>query len=181
MARIHNVVTLDVAAFITADPTRCSFPTTTTYEHQYQNEPADYTQPARPGDYQQAYGRHRLSAGPRSRPARQGTSPLLPHRRRLTRVLQVAVITGGTGGIGYEVSKALALAGCRVVALSRKQEHGDETRSSLREAAAKIEGHSGQIDFKFVACDFGELKTVKEVPDSIARDEPRIDIVRLRV
>ncbi|KZV92424.1 NAD(P)-binding protein [Exidia glandulosa HHB12029] len=90
---------------------------------------------------------------------------------------KVAVITGGTGGIGYEVSKALALAGCRVVALSRKQEHGDETLGSLREAAAKIEGHSGQIDFKFVACDFGELKTVKEVADSIARDEPRIDIL----
>lgn len=91
---------------------------------------------------------------------------------------KVAVVTGGTGGIGYEVAKALALAGARVVALSRKQEHGDETLAALREAAAGIEGHSGQVDFRFVACDFGELKQVRDVADTLAKDEPRIDIVR---
>lgn len=37
----------------------------------------------------------------------------------------VAIVTGGTAGIGYEVAKSLALAGARVVVLSRKSQNGE--------------------------------------------------------
>ncbi|EJD48424.1 NAD(P)-binding protein [Auricularia subglabra TFB-10046 SS5] len=90
---------------------------------------------------------------------------------------QTAVVTGGTAGIGYEVAKSLVLAGARVVALSRKPEHGDDALNSIKEAAAQIHGHSGRVDFHFVKCDFGSLKEVRAVADRVAREEERIDIL----
>ncbi|KAG8892207.1 hypothetical protein FRC00_012479, partial [Tulasnella sp. 408] len=50
---------------------------------------------------------------------------------------RTAVVTGGTEGIGYEVAKTLALAGARVVLLSRKQEHGEEAINAIKTLAAE--------------------------------------------
>jgi NAD(P)-dependent dehydrogenase (short-subunit alcohol dehydrogenase family) len=42
-------------------------------------------------------------------------------------------VTGGDLGIGFEVSKALALSRARVLMLSRKEEHGEEAIAKIKE------------------------------------------------
>jgi len=90
---------------------------------------------------------------------------------------RVAIVTGGTGGIGYEVAKSLALAGARVVVISRKTEHGEEAVSKIKALAAEDKDHAIVADVEFVECDFGSLKTVKAVADKLVEKEPRIDML----
>ncbi|KAG8993626.1 hypothetical protein FRB90_000650 [Tulasnella sp. 427] len=90
---------------------------------------------------------------------------------------RTAVVTGGTAGIGYEVAKSLALAGARVVLLSRKPEHGEEAISTIKTLAAEDPNNTVDIDIEFIPCDFGKLSNVKEVADKIREKEPRIDIL----
>ncbi|KAG8909258.1 hypothetical protein FRC00_010435 [Tulasnella sp. 408] len=90
---------------------------------------------------------------------------------------RTAVVTGGTAGIGYEVAKTLALAGARVVLLSRKQEHGEEAMSTIKTLAAEDPNNTVDIDIEFVQCDFGNLAKVKEVADKIREKEQRIDML----
>ncbi|KAG8894904.1 hypothetical protein FRB99_000921 [Tulasnella sp. 403] len=90
---------------------------------------------------------------------------------------RVAIVTGGTGGIGYEVAKSLALAGARIVVLSRKTEHGEEAISKIKTLAAEDPENTIDIDAEFVECDFGSLKKVKEVADRLAEKEERIDLL----
>ncbi|KZV83935.1 NAD(P)-binding protein [Exidia glandulosa HHB12029] len=90
---------------------------------------------------------------------------------------RTAIITGGTRGIGYEVSKSLALAGARVIMVSRKPENGDEAIQAVRQAASEVEGHDGKIDLSFVACDFGNLNAVRDLAAKLNKEEERIDIL----
>ena len=57
---------------------------------------------------------------------------------------QVAVVTGGTRGIGYEISKALIADGYKVAAVY----HGNE------EAAQKFRDETGAFAIKFDVADF---------------------------
>lgn len=80
------------------------------------------------------------------------------------------IVTGGTGGIGFEVARAFALSKARVLLLSRKGEHGDEAIKQIKEAVPSA-------DVTFVQCDLGNLHEVKEVADKIRKEESRLDIV----
>lgn len=91
---------------------------------------------------------------------------------------RVAVVTGGTAGIGYEVAKCLALAGARVVVLSRKAHNGEKAISQIKTLAAENETNTVDVDCEFVECDFGNMKIVKEVADKLIKQEKRLDIVR---
>ena len=82
--------------------------------------------------------------------------------------MQVAVVTGGTQGIGFEVAKALAMAGTRVLLLSRKEDNGQT-------ATQKIKEEEGSVDVEFVPCDLGHLKTVRSVADRLRESESRLD------
>jgi len=84
--------------------------------------------------------------------------------------VQTVLVTGGTGGIGFEVAKAFALSRARVLILSRKGEHGDEATKAIKEAAP-------DADIDFISCDLGSLQEVKEVADKIRNEEERLDIV----
>ncbi|EJD44284.1 short chain dehydrogenase/reductase family protein [Auricularia subglabra TFB-10046 SS5] len=90
---------------------------------------------------------------------------------------RTALVTGGTRGIGYEVAKTLALAGARVILVSRKPENGQAALSSIEETARAIRSHSGHVDTRFVKCDLGQLSNVKDVADMLAKEEPRLDIL----
>lgn len=82
-------------------------------------------------------------------------------------------MTGGTGGIGFEVARALALAKARVILLSRKDEHGEDAMKEIKTSSA-----DGPIpDITFVPCDLGNLKMVREVADRLREHEERLDIV----
>lgn len=86
---------------------------------------------------------------------------------------KVAVITGGTGGIGFEVARALAISKARVLLLSRKGEHGEEAIRKIKESA-----DTGPIpDITFIECDLGNLGKVKKVGSQIREQEKRLDIV----
>ena len=88
---------------------------------------------------------------------------------------QTAVVTGGTVGIGFEVSKAIALAGARVLLLSRHSENAEEAISKIKAEASP----NGPIpDITFISCDLGNLERVKVVGDQIREQEERLDLVR---
>ncbi|KAK0635978.1 hypothetical protein B0T17DRAFT_625198 [Bombardia bombarda] len=68
----------------------------------------------------------------------------------------VALVTGGAMGIGFEVSRALANAGCRVIMVSHKEEQDDE-------AIAKIRKESPRASIEWKECDMGNLAHVRDV------------------
>jgi len=90
---------------------------------------------------------------------------------------RVAIVTGGTAGIGYEVAKSLALAGARVVVLSRKSHNGEKAVSQIKTLAAEDKINAVDVDVEFVECDFGNLRKVKEVADHLVKKENRIDLL----
>lgn len=83
---------------------------------------------------------------------------------------RVALVTGGALGIGYEVSRAFAKAGARVIMVNRKEEQGDE-------AISKIKEESPEAQIEWIGCDLGNLKEVKEVFGGFAKREERLDLV----
>ncbi len=64
---------------------------------------------------------------------------------------RVALVTGGTSGIGLAIAKALADAGAKVVVAGRSQERGDEALEALR---------SDGLDARFLSCDVGDADSV---------------------
>ncbi|CAI9637660.1 unnamed protein product [Alternaria burnsii] len=85
---------------------------------------------------------------------------------------RVAVVTGGALGIGYEVSRALALAGVKVIMVNRKEEQGSEAISSIKKEKA-------DADVEWKHCDMGSLKEVKEVFSRLRNSLERLDFLVL--
>jgi len=85
---------------------------------------------------------------------------------------RVAVVTGGALGIGYEVSRALALAGVKVIMVNRKEEQGADAISSIKKEKA-----DAQVEWKH--CDMGSLKEVKEVFSELRNSLDRLDFLVL--
>ena len=78
------------------------------------------------------------------------------------------------------MAKSLALARARVLLLSRKAENGEEAVTEIKKLARESEG-SFEVDIQFIEIDLGNMKNVKEVADKIAKDENRLDIVRISI
>ncbi|KAM0344169.1 hypothetical protein ACHAPU_007891 [Fusarium lateritium] len=85
---------------------------------------------------------------------------------------RVAIVTGGALGIGYEVSRALAQAGCKVIMVNRKKEQGDDAIE-----AVKNEKQDADIDWK--ECDLGNLSQVREVFGGFRESLDRLDFLVL--
>ncbi len=84
---------------------------------------------------------------------------------------RVAVVTGGALGIGYEISRNIALVGCRVIMINRKEDQG-------KEAIEKIKSETnGEALVEWIPCDLGNLAEVKEVFNGIRERESRLDLV----
>ena len=64
---------------------------------------------------------------------------------------RVAIVTGGTSGIGLAIGKALADAGGRVVISGRSVERGDEALEAFR---------ADGLDAQFLSCDVGDAGSV---------------------
>ncbi len=54
---------------------------------------------------------------------------------------KVAIVTGGTRGIGFAIAQALASAGASVVVASRKRENVESAVARLEESGAEVSGH----------------------------------------
>jgi NAD(P)-dependent dehydrogenase (short-subunit alcohol dehydrogenase family) len=80
---------------------------------------------------------------------------------------RIALVTGGSSGIGHAVARALALAGARVVILARGEQ-------ALSAAAAAIRSAGGQADW--VRADLADRHSVQDgVAQAVARSgEPDI-------
>ncbi|KAH7179871.1 uncharacterized protein B0J16DRAFT_403178 [Fusarium flagelliforme] len=85
---------------------------------------------------------------------------------------RVAIVTGGALGIGYEVSRALAHAGCKVIMVNRKEEQGTAAIE-----AVKKETPDAKIEWK--ECDLGNLAQVREVFGNLRESLDRLDYLVL--
>lgn len=85
---------------------------------------------------------------------------------------RTAIVVGGAYGIGYEISRALAHAGCKVIMVSRKEEHADDALSHIRQ-----ESPDADVDWK--ECDLGSLIQVRTVFSSLRESLDRLDFLVL--
>ncbi len=81
---------------------------------------------------------------------------------------KVALITGGSRGLGLQMAEALGEMGARVVLTARKQPELDEASARLR---------AMKIDVATVAADLGKLETIPSVVDQVLAKVPTVDIL----
>lgn len=85
---------------------------------------------------------------------------------------RTAIIVGGAYGIGYEISRALAHAGCKVIMVNRKEEQAEEALSNI-----KKETPDADVDWK--ECDLGSLVQVRAVFSKLRGSLDRLDFLVL--
>lgn len=81
---------------------------------------------------------------------------------------RVAVVVGGAFGIGFEVSRALASAGCRVIMVNRKEDQGEDAKATIA-----AESPDAAVDWK--ECDMGNLKQVRDVFSALRSGPDALD------
>ena len=83
---------------------------------------------------------------------------------------KLALITGATGGLGYETALALARAGAEVVLTGRNAEKGE---AALARIAAQVPG--ARVSYR--SLDLSALATVAEFAERFAAEHDRLDIL----
>jgi len=81
---------------------------------------------------------------------------------------QVALVTGGSRGLGLQIAEALGEAGAKIMLTSRKA-------SDLEEAAADLQAKG--IDTRWIAADASDPAQVREVVDETMQRVGQIDIL----
>ena len=89
--------------------------------------------------------------------------------------LQVALITGGTQGKGFEIAKALAYTKARVLILARDVDRPDIALLQIKRYCRVHEKFAP--DMKFIECDLARLSDVRRVGDELCEQESRLDLV----
>jgi len=80
---------------------------------------------------------------------------------------KVALVTGGTVGIGRACATALAMAGANIIIVSRSQELGEKTATSLRKFGVRS---------LFVQCDVSDEKQIQEMICTVVDAFGKLDI-----
>lgn len=80
---------------------------------------------------------------------------------------QVALVTGGRSGIGYQIAKDFLLLGAKVVICSRKEE-------PLKKATEELKAH-GEVSC--IPCDIRDQASIQQLVDHISQLHGRLDIL----
>jgi NAD(P)-dependent dehydrogenase (short-subunit alcohol dehydrogenase family) len=83
---------------------------------------------------------------------------------------KTAVVTGATGGLGYETARMLAEHGTRVILAGRNAGKGREALKNIRATAPKA-------DIAFEMIDLGSLRSVEDFADRLLATGTPIDIL----
>ncbi|KPJ14484.1 Retinol dehydrogenase 13 [Papilio machaon] len=83
---------------------------------------------------------------------------------------KVAIVTGGSSGIGFEAAKNLAYRGARVIIASRNS-------TKLVKARNKIQSVTGNKNIEHRVLDLGSLKSVRNFTDFTIKTEERLDVL----
>jgi retinol dehydrogenase 14 len=83
---------------------------------------------------------------------------------------KIVVITGGTGGIGYQSARELLRRGATVLVTGRDRARGDAATERLR-------ADSGSDDVRAVYADMLSLAAAQELARSLLQELPRIDVL----
>jgi NAD(P)-dependent dehydrogenase (short-subunit alcohol dehydrogenase family) len=81
---------------------------------------------------------------------------------------RIFLVTGGTSGIGYESSKALAAAGAQVVIAARNPERGEQAIANIRRETPDARVH-------FETLDLADLASVRALAQRLNATLPRLD------
>jgi len=81
---------------------------------------------------------------------------------------KVALVTGGTGGIGTAICVKLAQAGCKVVATYVHEEHAQEWKKQMADAG---------YDMAIVKCDVSSLDDCKAMGDKLNAEFGGVDVL----
>lgn len=81
---------------------------------------------------------------------------------------KVALITGGSRGLGLEMAKAFAEAGCDIAIASRKADVCEAAASEIRKLGRKASAHP---------CHVGQWSALEPLVDDVYREMGRIDIL----
>jgi len=89
---------------------------------------------------------------------------------------RVAIVTGGSAGIGYFDALALARANARVILISANEEKGKQAEAAIKEGIEENENKTaGSVSW--YRADFTKLTEVDDVAKKLAKDLERLDIV----
>lgn len=83
---------------------------------------------------------------------------------------RLAVVTGGTAGIGLQIARSLALLGASLVLVGRSEEHG-------RAAVDLLGRETGDTSVAFLRADLSTKVGIQSVVDEIVRRNERVDIL----
>ncbi|MBB6146435.1 NAD(P)-dependent dehydrogenase (short-subunit alcohol dehydrogenase family) [Silvibacterium bohemicum] len=83
---------------------------------------------------------------------------------------KLAIVTGATGGIGYETALALAMAGAEVIVAARNPQKG-------RDALARIAGHRPAGKVRFEEIDLASLASVSAFAERILAENRPLDLL----
>lgn len=83
---------------------------------------------------------------------------------------QVVIVTGASGGIGYETALDLARRGAKVIVACRDNERG-------KLAARQIIRETRNIHVRFIRLDLSSLKSVRSFVQEFTRTEAKLDVL----
>ncbi|KAF2656570.1 NAD(P)-binding protein [Lophiostoma macrostomum CBS 122681] len=89
---------------------------------------------------------------------------------------RVFIVTGGSSGLGYELSKILYRAGGRVYILSRTKANVDKAIESIEKSATSKDGDEPGV-LRSIHLDLEDLTSVRDAALEFLRREERLDVL----